>query len=127
MHLLSHLADEWPALRDAQWFPAIFDGAASNLGSGATVPDCAAINVGTSAAVRIMYRTSRNAPAKAPFGLFCYRVDTKRHLIGGAVSNAGNLRAWCLRELRLPDEPEIIEQVLAKRSCLSRSGIRFVY
>ena len=115
LHLLPELADEWPALRDAHWFPAIFDGAASNLGSGATAPGRAAINVGTSAAVRIMYRTSRSAPAKAPFGLFCYRVDAERHLIGGAVSNAGNLRAWCLRELRLPDDPDVIEAVLAKR------------
>ncbi|MBA3697479.1 MAG: gluconokinase [Planctomycetes bacterium] len=115
LHLLPDLANEWPALRDAHWFPAIFDGAASNLGSGATTPGCAAINVGTSAAARIMYHTSKKAPAKAPFGLFCYRVDAERHLIGGAVSNAGNLRAWCLRELQLPDDPDIIEEVLAKR------------
>lgn len=115
LRLLPALAAEWPALRDAQWFPAIFDGAASNLGSGATEPGCAAINVGTSAAARIMYQTSKAAPAKAPFGLFCYRVDAERHLIGGAVSNAGNLRAWCLRELRLPDDPTLIEGVLAKR------------
>jgi gluconokinase len=115
LHLLPEVADEWPTLRDAHWFPAIFDGAASNLGSGATGPGRAAINVGTSAAARIMYRTGRSAPAKAPFGLFCYRVDAERHLIGGAVSNAGNLRAWCLRELRLPDDPTIIEDVLSKR------------
>jgi gluconokinase len=115
LHLLPELAEEWPALRDSHWFPGIFDGAASNLGSGATTPGCAAINVGTSAAVRIMYQTSRTAPAKAPFGLFCYRVDAERHLVGGAVSNAGNLRAWCLRELQLPDDPDIIEEVLAKR------------
>jgi gluconokinase len=115
LQLRQRLADEWPALSEARWFPAIFDGAASNLGSGATAPGCAAINVGTSAAVRIMYQTSRSAPAKAPFGLFCYRVDAERHLIGGAVSNAGNLRAWCLRELRLPDDPNVIEESLAQR------------
>ena len=28
-----------------------------------------------------------------------------RFLIGGAVSNAGNLRQWALRELRLNDTP----------------------
>ncbi|HVZ72921.1 MAG TPA: gluconokinase [Polyangia bacterium] len=115
MRLLPELALEWPALGEAQWFPAIFDGAASNLGSGATNADHAAINVGTSAAVRIMHTTSARSPARAPFGLFCYRVDAKRHLIGGAVSNAGNLRAWCLRELRLPDDPAVIEHVLSKR------------
>lgn len=115
MQLLPELAAMWPALREAPWFPAIFDGAASNLGSGATDPSRAAINVGTSAAARVMYRTGKSAPAKAPFGLFCYRVDEERHLIGGAVSNAGNLRAWCLRELHLPDDPNVIESVLAKR------------
>jgi len=52
--------------------------------------------------------------AKAPFGLFCYRVDAKRFLIGGAASNAGNLRAWCLRELKLASDAEL-EVELAKR------------
>jgi gluconokinase len=42
-------------------------------------------------------------------------VDSKRQLIGGASSNAGNLRAWCLRELRLPDDPLLIEEALARR------------
>ena len=56
-------------------------------------------------------RRARSRPF--PFGLFCYRVDAERHLIGGAVSNAGNLRAWCLRELRLDDSQ--IERQLAAR------------
>jgi gluconokinase len=46
--------------------------------------------------------------------LFCYRVDARRVLVGGAVSNAGNLRAWCLRELKLTEGPEI-EAALAAR------------
>jgi gluconokinase len=33
--------------------------------------------------------------------LFAYVVDDERLVIGGAISNAGNLREWCLRELRL--------------------------
>jgi gluconokinase len=90
--------DKAAGLRDAWWFPAIGDGAASNLGSGATLPGLAAINYGTSAAVRLMRRGQR---AHAPFGLFCYRVDAERFVVGGAVSNAGNLRAWCLRELNV--------------------------
>jgi len=90
--------DRVAGLRDAWWFPAIGDGAASNLGSGATRPGLAAINYGTSAAVRVMRRGKR---ARAPFGLFCYRVDAQRFVVGGAVSNAGNLRAWSLRELNV--------------------------
>lgn len=105
------LAQISPQLRGVPWFPAIGDGAASNLGSGATRPGLAAINVGTSAALRVM-REGREA--HAPLGLFCYRVDAARYLVGGAVSNAGNLRAWCLRELRLPDDA-VIEAELAKR------------
>lgn len=106
-------ARRFPELRSTRWFPGIGDGAASNLGSGATRPGYAAINVGTSAALRVM-REGRTA--RAPFGLFCYRVDARRFLVGGAVSNAGNLRAWCLRELKLESDPLALEHLLAERA-----------
>jgi gluconokinase len=38
-----------------------------------------------------------------------------RLLIGGAVSNAGNLRAWCLRQLNLPSDSQELERALAAR------------
>jgi gluconokinase len=101
---------KFPELHDALLFPPIGDGAASNLGSGTTSTDVAALNFGTSAAVRVMRRAKR---ARAPFGLFCYRVDAARVVVGGAVSNAGNLRAWCLRELNLPNDPNVLERTLA--------------
>src|SRR5215471_17252894 len=47
-------ADRWPALREALWYPAIGDGAASNIGSGCTDQGKVAINVGTSAAMRLV-------------------------------------------------------------------------
>jgi gluconokinase len=105
------VASEFPELAGVPWFPAIGDGAASNLGSDCTRPGLAAINVGTSAALRIM-RAGKTA--KAPTGLFCYRVDSERYLVGGAVSNAGNLRAWCLKELNAGD-PQALESELSKR------------
>jgi len=105
------LAAEYPELANTPWFPAIGDGAASNLGSGCTEPGLAAINVGTSAALRIM---RAGAEAKAPTGLFCYRVDAARYLVGGAISNAGNLRAWGLSELQT-GRPEDLEAALAGR------------
>jgi len=104
--------DRFPELAGVPWFPGIGDGAASNLGCGATRPGLAAINVGTSAALRVM---SEGAEARAPYGLFCYRVDARRYLVGGAVSNAGNLRAWCLREWKLPEDPDAIEAELLAR------------
>jgi gluconokinase len=108
------LARKFPELAGVPWFPALGDGAASNLGSGATRPGVAAINVGTSAALRVALEGKSRGPL-APFGLFCYRVDEARRLLGGAVSNAGNLRAWALRELKLPDDSAAIERSLAKR------------
>lgn len=97
-------------LRDQveSFFPAIGDGAASNLGSGAARPGLVAINVGTSAAVRAM----PVAHTPLPFGLFRFAVDQHRPLLGGAVSNAGNLRAWCVRALRLAPNDRAIEREL---------------
>ena len=105
-------ARRFPALADALWWPAVGDGAASNLGSGATRPARAAINVGTSAAFRVM---NHGADARSPLGLFCYRVDAQRYVVGGAISNAGNLRAWCRRELQLPASEIALDRALAAR------------
>jgi gluconokinase len=81
----------------AEIFHPIGDGAAGNLGSDATGSGRVAINIGTSAAVRMVVRGN----PRVPFGLFCYAVDRERSAVGGAVSNAGNLYQWCARQLRL--------------------------
>jgi gluconokinase len=107
----SAMKRKFPALAGVPWYPAIGDGAAGNLGSGATRPGLAAINVGTSAALRVV--VAKKSPA--PVGLFSYRIDARRTLLGGAVSNAGNLRAWAQRELKLPDDAAI-ERELRKRT-----------
>jgi gluconokinase len=92
-------------------FPAIGDGAAGNLGADATRPHWVAINVGTSAAVRIVSTPGRSIP----FGFFQLVIDEKRNLLGGAISNAGSLRAWALRALRLPNDKQKIEDLLRER------------
>ena len=84
--------------RDTPVCPALGDGAAGNLGSGADEDGKIAINIGTSAAARKIA-----GRVKIPPGLFGHVVDGRRFLVGGAISNAGNLRQWCLRELRLED------------------------
>jgi gluconokinase len=114
LHLSGLTTEQLGPLQDeseaggATIFPAIGDGAASNLGSGATRPGFVAINVGTSAAVR----TIPPANAPLPFGLFKFVVDQERDLLGGAISNAGNLRAWFLRELHLPGDERGLERLL---------------
>ena len=103
----------FPELKDAAWYPALGDGAASNLGSDATTSNVAAMNVGTSAALRLTVPTP---PSRLPTGLFCYRIDAQTCLVGGAISNAGNLRAWAIKELRLPEDPPAIERAMARRT-----------
>ena len=107
-------------VRETTIFPAIGDGAASNLGSGADADHRIAINIGTSAAVRIVESRPQTAATELPFGLFRYVVDDKRTLLGGALSNAGNLRQWCLRELNLRDE-SAAEKALSRRAAASDS------
>jgi gluconokinase len=86
-----------------RWYPALGDGACSNLGSGCTTAERAALNVGTSAAVRIVTESA----APPPSGLFRYRVDARRSLVGGSLSTGGNLHAWLQDMLRLPQEREL--------------------
>jgi gluconokinase len=102
-------AARWPALRDAPWFPAIGDGAAANVGSGAVGHDRMALTVGTTGAVRVV----QEDVAQVPEGLWCYRVDRNHALLGGATSEGGNVYAWMRDTLRL-GEPEEIERALAE-------------
>jgi gluconokinase len=99
----------WPTLGDAPWLPAAGDGACSNLGAGCSSPERIALNVGTSAAVRLV----TPAPAAVPWGLWHYRVDARRHLIGGATSEGGNVLAWARRTLALPGEDAALDTALA--------------
>jgi gluconokinase len=103
-------AERWPALRMAKWLPAVGDGAASNIGSGCFTRNLIAINVGTSGAMRVCWPAER---VNIPKGLWCYRANRRYALIGGALSNAGDVYAWCKRVLRLDDDDEVIESKLA--------------
>lgn len=99
----------WPALARVPWFPAWGDGACSSVGSDCVGPDRVALNVGTSAALRLVATT---VPA-LPGGLWRYRVDARRSLVGGATSEGGNVLAWCRRVLALPADDGALEQALA--------------
>jgi gluconokinase len=96
-------AKRWPALRGRPWFAAVGDGAASNIGSDCIAPGRVALNVGTSAALRLATTT----PGRPPWGLWRYRVDRELSLIGGALSEGGNVYEWCRDVLRLPAGEEL--------------------
>jgi gluconokinase len=102
-------ARRWPALEGAAWHQAVGDGAASNLGAGCVTPDRAAINLGTSAAVRVVHQDSTPLTRE----LWRYRVDRRRLVTGAAFSGGGNLYAWARSTLNLPSDHEV-EAALAK-------------
>jgi gluconokinase len=91
----------WPALARAIWLCAAGDGALANLGSGCVDPSQRALTVGTSGALRAI--TDRLPERLAP-GLWCYLLDPGRFVVGGSLSNGGNLYAWLLRTLRVEED-----------------------
>lgn len=90
-----------PAPGEPPWFPAHFDGACSNVGVGCVTRERAALMVGTSGAYRVLYETERPQPRS---GLFLYRVDGRRVLDGGALSDGGNVWNWLEETLAEGDE-----------------------
>ncbi len=102
-------ARRWPALEEVPWFPALGDGACSNLGSGCVGRGRLALMVGTSGAMRMLWQAGSAEP---PDGLWCYRVGESRFVVGGALSDGGNLVAWLRKTLRLPESEET-EKLLA--------------
>ena len=92
-------AERWPALKDVPWFPAAGDGACSNVGCGAVRREQLALMVGTSGALRSLWKADS---VEIPDGPWCYRADGERFVMGGALSNGGNLVEWLQDTLRLP-------------------------
>lgn len=124
--LLSHihelpfegLGDEfsgrWPSLKDVPWYPALGDGACSSVGAGGDRPDRFVVTVGTSSAVRavVPQPCSRRQTLQPSAGsLWNYRVDAARGILGGALSEGGNLIGWLQANLQLPFLEECEAQI----------------
>jgi gluconokinase len=87
-------AEQLPEISDAAvegWYPALLDGACSNLGVGCVTRERAALMVGTSGAFRTVYETTQ--PHARP-GLFIHWVDDRRVVEGGSLSDGGALVHW---------------------------------
>ena len=112
--LTPRFASRWPRLARARWYPAHGDGACSNLGSDCAGPDRVALNVGTSCAMRLVAPEGLGQGGPTPWGLWRYRVDARRSLIGGATSEGGNVLAWCRRVLALPADDVDLERAVAE-------------
>jgi gluconokinase len=67
------------------------DGAAANIGAGATDHSSLAVTIGTSGAVRLMYHHPVTDPQMRTF---CYHAGNDRYIVGGASNNGAVVMQW---------------------------------
>lgn len=115
-YLSQFFAQRWPELATAKIYLAVGDGAAANVGSqyiaenalsnGLRVMSIAGcVTIGTSAAVRVIvpvtglsYSSATKDEVRlaesASTPLWRYRIDKRRFLVGGALTDGGSLVQW---------------------------------
>jgi gluconokinase len=103
-------AARWPALTQVPWLPTVGDGATANVGSGCSTPENIALTVGTTGAMRVVVA---DPIPTVPAGLWVYRVDRRRALLGGALSNGGSVFDWMRHTLALSDVRDLEAAVAA--------------
>lgn len=101
--LLPQFASRWPLFNGIPWYPAFGDGACNSIGSGCSTPQRFALMVGTSGAMRVVVKQNQ---VTIPAGIWCYRVNRERFILGGAISNGGEVFRWATRTLQLPPDAE---------------------
>jgi gluconokinase len=84
-------ARRWPELRELPWYLPLGDGALANVGAGCSGPRWACATIGTSGALRVVLDQKR---VTVPWGTFVYRLDRRRYVLGGALSEGGNVVRW---------------------------------
>lgn len=121
--LIDEYKQRWEKLKDTKFFLAIGDGAGNNIGAGCVTKDKAALMIGTSGAMRVAFEGE--VPDKIPVGLWCYRIDRKRIIIGGALSDGGGLYGWLKKNFRLKKDDDKTEAKIEKRKP-DQHGITFL-
>jgi gluconokinase len=108
--LQADYAARWPKLKEIPWFPAVGDGACSNIGSGCHTGDSLALMLGTSGSMRVLWESGR--PEITDTGLWCFRLDEKRFAGGMALSEGGASATWA-RKLITDACHDIDEEIAA--------------
>lgn len=104
-------AARWPPLARCPWFGPFGDGGTGNVGVGCLERGRVAVMVGTSGAMRVAWR---GEPVTPPWGLWTYRIDGSRPVMGGALSNGGNLFTWARQVLALDPDDVRLQAALAE-------------
>ena len=94
--LRPRFARRWPELQQVPWFLPQGDGGLANVGAGCTSPRWLCATIGTSGALRVVLDQDR---LRVPWGTFVYRIDRRRVVVGGALSEGGNVVRWFTRGL----------------------------
>jgi 3-deoxy-D-manno-octulosonate 8-phosphate phosphatase (KDO 8-P phosphatase) len=87
----------WPAFQDAQWFPALPEGAGVALGCGAVNRSRFALEVGSAS---MMATVAVSKPETLPQGLACAPIDDQRWLISCPVPEAGAVYAALKKQVK---------------------------
>jgi gluconokinase len=90
----SGFAARWPLFHGIPWYPAYGDGACNSIGSGCSTPQRFALMIGTSGAMRVVLKENF---VTIPPGIWCYRVNRERFILGGAISSLAARPARCYR------------------------------
>ncbi len=105
-HVLRGLRPEfrarWPRLHEVPWVPALGDGLMSNLGTagvGERRKNRIVAMVGTSSAARAFL--AGDPPDPLPRGLWAYRFQPGRPIMGGSLGSGGNLVQWIVETFRI--------------------------
>src|SRR5215213_7759945 len=110
--LTDAFAARWPALADARLVTVVGDGAANNIGAGCSTKDKIALMIGTSGAMRVVF--AGEPPDKLAPGLWCYRANCERVVVGGALSDGGGLVQWLTESLNVDHDPDTLQREVAK-------------
>jgi gluconokinase len=111
----------WSVLKNIPWFPAIGDGAAANIGSGCNQPDRVTLTMGSTTALRVVM--PGNIPDIPP-GLWNYRLDREHTLLGGALSEGGNIFAWLKKTLRFNESDDL--EAMLRAAPADQHGLTFL-
>ncbi|MCK6690651.1 MAG: gluconokinase [Thermoanaerobaculia bacterium] len=103
--------------------PGASDGALANIGSEAGNPDTLAVTIGTSAALRL---TLDQPYFDDSMRTFCYRLDDRRFIAGGASNNGSNTLDWLRQQVLRTKMPAGTLLDLAEKIPAGCDGLLFI-